>query len=202
MNTVNINNIIGIDEVGRGPIAGPVAVCAFKCQYDFFENIEKPAPLRDSKKLTENQREKWFTYLSQCKKEGKCDFVISYVSANTIDKFGIVKAITKALETSLLKVSTDTNTSVYLDGGLKAPAVFINQETIIKGDELHPVISCASIVAKVSRDRVMRIQAKEYPLYGFDTHVGYGTKAHYKAIEQNGLTPLHRRSFLKGYKEE
>jgi ribonuclease HII len=202
--TKNGRYIIGIDEVGRGPIAGPVAVCAFTCVMENYELLitngvqETKTKIKDSKKLSKIQREKWFKYLKECKEKGLCDFAVSYVSSENIDKFGIVKSIKKALEVSLLKVATDvTEVFVYLDGGLKAPAQFLCQETIIKGDELHPVISCASIVAKVSRDRVMHNHAKEYPEYGFENHMGYGTRAHYEAIKKHGHTALHRKSFLK-----
>ncbi len=220
--------IIGIDEVGRGPIAGPVAVCAFRCAPDFFDTIcTSPTGtslprIRDSKKLSKKQREEWYIYLKQCKKEGKCDYQVSYVSSENIDKFGIVKCIQKALDKSLDKVvesigqnlsrvgapvervkrgNFDQSTelellSIFLDGGLKAPKEYLNQQTIIKGDELHPVISCASIVAKVSRDKIMADYEKEFPSYGFDKHSGYGTKAHYKAIKENGLTKIHRKTFL------
>jgi len=85
---------------------------------------------------------------------------------------------------------------IYLDGGLEAPVEYIHQETIIRGDELHPVISMASIMAKVSRDRIMTKFALEYPEYGFERHVGYGTKAHYEAIKKHGQTPIHRKSFI------
>ncbi len=241
--------IIGIDEVGRGPIAGPVAVCSFLCQSSFFPITEIDLPMRDSKKLTKIQREKWFEYLKGEKLKGNCDFAVSYVSAEMIDKFGIVKAIQKSLDSSLEKVAgqiiqnpralpsgrgmknellhassgsqseiadvslrtgdkgrrgnfneSDTQLSnfyIFLDGGLKAPKEYTNQETIIKGDELHPVISCASIIAKVSRDKIMANYAKEYPEYGFEKHSGYGTKAHYEAIKKHGVTPLHRKNFMK-----
>lgn len=190
--------IVGIDEVGRGPIAGPVAVCSFKCEPRFFDNISIDTPLRDSKKLTKKQREKWFEYLKEEKKKGNCDFAVSLVSADWIDKVGIVRSIQKALDSSLKKVATNPKeVSVYLDGGLKAPKEFINQETVIKGDELHPVISCASIVAKVSRDALMAKYAEEYPEYGFKNHAGYGTKAHYEAIKKHGVTVLHRKSFIR-----
>lgn len=190
--------IIGIDEVGRGPIAGPVAVGAFRCLPSFFDEISIDTPLRDSKKLTKKQREKWFEYLKEEKKKGNCDFAVSLVSSEWIDKIGIVRSIQKALNSALLKVTTNPKeVSVYLDGGLKAPLEFINQETIIKGDVLHPVISCASIVAKVSRDALMEKYAKDYKEYGFEKNAGYGTKGHYEAIKKHGQTPLHRRSFLK-----
>lgn len=189
--------IVGIDEVGRGPISGPVAVCAFICKNDFFDSVAISTPLRDSKKLSAKQREEWFEYLKIAKKEKKCDYAVSYVSAEQIDKFGISKAIKKALETSLVKVvSNPNNVFVYLDGGLKAPEQFKNQETVIKGDELHKVISCASIIAKVSRDKVMALFAKEYPEYGFENHAGYGTKAHYSAIKKHGQCSIHRKSFI------
>lgn len=191
------SDIVGIDEVGRGPIAGPVAVCAFRCAPNFFDTIEIKTPLRDSKKLSKKQREEWYTYLKLKKKEGLCDYVVSYVSPENIDMYGIAPAIRKALATALARVSPEaTNVFVYLDGGLKAPDAYTNQETTIKGDELYPVISCASIVAKVSRDAVMTKFAVEYPDYGFEKHSGYGTKAHYNAIKKHGISPIHRKSFL------
>ena len=94
----------------------------------------------------------------------------------------------KEIQTSLLQI--------FLDGGLHAPVEYVNQETIIRGDELHPVISLASIVAKVSRDAIMTKYSKNYPEYGFEKHSGYGTKAHYEAIKKHGQTPIHRRSFI------
>lgn len=194
--------IVGIDEVGRGPIAGPVAVCAFLLDSIFQEEVEKfskenKLPLRDSKKLTEKMRDRWYEFLIKSKKEGKCDFSVSLVSASDIDKHGIVPAIKKALVTSLKKVAPDNSVKIVLDGGLKAPSEYTNQESFIKGDELYPVISLASIVAKVSRDTLMKKYSKEFPEYGFENNAGYGTNSHYVAIQKNGLTVLHRKSFLK-----
>lgn len=214
--------VIGIDEVGRGPIAGPVAVCAFICAINNHELIIKNAKkelntcstmswindsefklpkLKDSKKLLKKQRELWFNFLKGQKEKGNCDFIVSFVSSENIDKFGIVKCIQKALDSSLLNLlkTSKLEPSHYklmLDGGLKAPKEYVNQETIIKGDENVEVIALASIVAKVSRDRVMYRYAKEYPLYSFDKNVGYGTKAHYQAIKKEGLTPIHRKTFI------
>jgi len=191
---MKVKYIVGIDEVGRGPIAGPVCVASFAMPITNYELLitnfkeETKLPLRDSKKLSKIQREKWFKFLRDKKEEGLCDFSVSFVASEMIDNFGIVKAIQKALNSSLLNLTKTyqlqtTNYKLFLDGGLKAPEEFINQETIIRGDELHPVISCASIVAKVSRDRIMHQHSLEYPEYGFDKHVGYGTKAHYEAIK-------------------
>jgi len=190
---------IGIDEVGRGPIAGPVCVAAFQLRITNEElRIQKrKTPLRDSKKLTRLQREAWFVIIKGWQKEGKCDFAISYVSAKIIDRIGIAPAIKKALFRSLLQLKASSLQLILLDGGLKAPLEFKNQKTIIKGDEKEPAIALASIVAKVYRDRLIRKHAKTYPNHGFENHVGYGTRAHYKAIKKHGLTPLHRQSFLK-----
>jgi ribonuclease HII len=227
--------IIGIDEVGRGPIAGPVAVCAFLIKdKNFIEfclgqtyakkvgpSYVKLPKLRDSKKLSKKQRNVWFNFLKEQKEKRNCDYAVSFVSPENIDKFGIAKCIQKALNKSLMEVAlrvfpnfprftpegpyTDENLKrpasldllyVYLDGGLHAPAEYVNQETIIRGDELHPIISLASIVAKVSRDRIMVNYAKTYPEYGFERHVGYGTRVHYDAIKKHGQTPIHRKSFI------
>jgi len=198
-----IKYIIGIDEVGRGPIAGPVAVCAFLMKDDDFPTSQiggKLPKLRDSKKLSKKQREVWFKFLKEQKEKGNCDYAVSFVSPENIDKFGIAKCIQKALNESLLKLTASTKNleafQVFLDGGLHAPLEYIHQETIIRGDELHPVISMASIMAKVSRDRIMAKFSLEYPEYGFDKHVGYGTKAHYEAIKKHSQTPIHRKSFI------
>lgn len=209
-----IKYIVGVDEVGRGPIAGPVAVCAFLVKSDSFlefciipTNIKTSATskaggwklpkLRDSKKLSKKQREIWFKFLNEEKKKGNCDFTVSFVSSQNIDKFGITKCIQKALDESLEKLRVNEEpVFIFLDGGLKADSKYLNQETIIKGDETHPVISLASIIAKVSRDRIMYRYAKEFPRYGFDKHVGYGTKAHYEAIKKYGKLPIHRESFI------
>ncbi len=218
--------IVGIDEVGRGPVAGPVAVCAFICEENFQKEIEMKVPLRDSKKLTKIQREKWFEFLKGEKEKGNCDFAVTMVSAEWIDKVGIVRSIQKALDQSLSRIASlghenflrlslprpkgearahtysenshdPASLRLYLDGGLHAQKEYVNQETIIKGDELHPVISFASIMAKVTRDHLMEKYGEEYPEYGFEKHAGYGTKAHYEAIKKHGMSKLHRRSFLK-----
>ncbi len=197
-----IKYVIGIDEVGRGPIAGPVAVCAFMIKDDSIldgQKEKKLPKLKDSKKLSKKQREEWFEYLKKQKEEGKCDYAVSFVSSENIDKFGINKCIQKALDQSLLKITlpeVPSSFKIFLDGGLHAPVEYVNQETVIRGDELHPVISMASIMAKVSRDRVMTNYAKKYPEYGFDNHSGYGTKAHYDAVKKYGPTPIHRKSFI------
>lgn len=229
MNSRGSKIIIGIDEVGRGPIAGPVCVAAFLVYepVTFAREIKKittgknkdgqKLPLRDSKKLSRHNREAWVSIVSEWKKAGKCDFAISITHAEKIDQIGIAKAIRKSLASSLEKVSKNislktinnrsnkknsathsamTDIKILLDGGLRAPVEYTNQKTIIKGDEKKFAIALASIVAKVHRDKHMYRLAKLYPKYGFESHVGYGTKAHYLAIKKHGITGIHRKSFL------
>ncbi|MES2059819.1 MAG: ribonuclease HII [Patescibacteria group bacterium] len=187
-------HIIGIDEAGRGPLAGPVAVgvCAVEENFDFsiFEN------LKDSKKLTEKRREEIFEQMKLLKKEGKLNFSVALVPHTIIDSLGISHAIREGIKGVLQKISSDPKScKIFLDGSLKAPAEFLNQETVIKGDEKIPAISLASIAAKVTRDRHMVEMSREYSVYGFEIHKGYGTKAHLAAIKANGVSAIHRQSF-------
>lgn len=190
--------IIGIDEVGRGPLAGPVAVCAFKMPNNF--DIKTFGKLRDSKKLTPENREKIFDKLKTLKKEGKIDYFVSYESAKRIDDIGISQAIKNCLKKSIIKLKVKPDQClVLLDGGLKAPNEYKNQKTIIKGDEKEWGIALASIVAKVSRDALMCKISKRYPEYCFEIHKGYGTKKHCESIKKNGLSKEHRRCFCKNF---
>jgi ribonuclease HII len=197
---------IGIDEVGRGPIAGPVTVCALLSKIGRLP--EEFRGIKDSKKLTEKGREKWFKKIKEGRDADLFKFSVISVSNKVIDNIGIVRAIELCIKKCLDKFYLEAlppseefdrdNTFVLLDGSLKAPSNFKNQETIIRGDEKEPLIAMASIVAKISRDWYMTTQAtKEFPQYGFENHKGYGTKAHYEAIKEYGLCELHRRSFLR-----
>ncbi|MBU2263185.1 ribonuclease HII [Patescibacteria group bacterium] len=196
--------IIGIDEVGRGPLAGPVTVAAVAVTVNY--KLQKPnSKLRDSKKLSAKQRELWFDYI---KKNKKLFYAISSVSPRTIDKINISKAAnlaaTRALRRLLMKHRLPRNKiKIFLDGGLKIKqplSTFYDPHTIIKGDEKIPAIALASIVAKVTRDRKMRKLHKKYPKYGFNKHKGYGTKKHIKAIKKHDLTDIHRKTFSKKFR--
>lgn len=190
--------LIGIDEVGRGPLAGPVALGVFCVKKDF--KFKKLLGIRDSKKLTPEKREYFFKKILELEKKGEIEFAVSYVSAKEIDKIGISPAIKKALKNSLKKLNKNPeDCSVFLDGGLYAPEEYKKQKTIIKGDDKVKVISCASVVAKVLRDRLMCKLAKKYPKYGFEIHKGYGTKIHCENIRRNGICPEHRKCFLKNF---
>ena len=192
--------IIGIDEVGRGPLAGPVTLCAVRVEAGMYKKLQKnkdlPALGRDSKKLSKKEREKYSKILCDLALEGKLQFTIVMQNNVVIDTKGLSFAIKKALAGCLQKVGATEKDSVLLDGGLKAPSEFTNQQTIIKGDEKHPVIAWASILAKVHRDNYMTKMAKKYPEYGFEKHMGYGTKVHRDVIKKYGPSPLHRKSFL------
>lgn len=187
---------MGIDEVGRGPLAGPLTVCACKVPYTFdFSHFKG---IKDSKKLSPKKREGWFAKISDFRARGELDFALSSVPSTEIDEMGVAFAIKKALSRVLETMSlAPESTLIKLDGALRAPEKFLFQETIIKGDEKIPIISAASIVAKVTRDRHMEEQARLYPEYSFEKHKGYGTSEHFKLIHKYGLSPIHRKSFCK-----
>ncbi len=180
---------IGIDEAGRGPLAGPVSVGAVTVPSNFDFSIFKN--LKDSKKLSEAKREEFFEVIKE-----KIKYEVVMVSNKIIDKKGISYAIKFSIKTLLEKLNPNIkNTKVFLDGSLKAPEEF-TQETIVKGDEKIPAISLASIMAKVTRDRYMKKISKKYSLFDFHVHKGYGTKKHIQAIKTYGPCDLHRKTFI------
>ena len=186
--------VIGIDEVGRGPLAGPVFVGAVVVPHDF--NWTLVEGVRDSKKLTPRKREEWYETLDGMRQAGQLNFATGSSSAEMIDTRGIVFSIQSALDTCLASLGTHPEAcEIRLDGGLHAPEIFRVQKTIIHGDDIEPIISMASIVAKVQRDALMRELAVQYPAYEFETHKGYGTAAHQASIKKHGLCALHRKTF-------
>ncbi len=205
--------IVGIDEVGRGPLAGPVSVCVVVCQSKFYTKLKKDKRLpplgKDSKKLSLESRQKYSNYLNEiCRWSPSAESAdgdhlqiqIVHISNTIIDKKGLSFAIKYAIEKGIKKVIQERSLDSYqilLDGGLKAPKEFVNQKTIIKGDEKEQIIAWASILAKVSRDAIMVKSHKKFPEYGFHEHKGYGTKKHREAIKKFGLSKLHRKSFCK-----
>ena len=198
----NFVYLIGIDEVGRGPIAGSVVVGAFIFLKPGAKKLFRG--VKESKQLNEQKREEWFGIIEKAKKSGYIDFSVTFQSEKIIDTKGLSYAIKTALFKSLGNIVVANKikllqTKVLLDGGLKAPANYPNQKTIIKGDEKEVVIALASICAKVLRDRKMNALAKKYPKYGFERHKGYGTKGHYGAIKKYGKLAVHRKSFLKRF---
>lgn len=197
--------VIGVDEAGRGPLAGPVAVGVALVPADF--DWELIPGVGDSKKIAAKKREAIFRRAEELKKLGKLDFAVVMVSAAVIDKKGIVSAIATAMDRALKKIKYPPRTIlgkilVKLDGGLKAPLEYSYQETIIKGDAKEKVIGLASIMAKVTHDRYMeRIATKpQYTPYDFAKHKGYGTKVHRTAIVKNGFSLEHRQTYCKNIK--
>jgi ribonuclease HII len=183
--------IIGIDEAGRSPLAGPVAVGAVLVPTDF--DFSLVAGVKDSKQLTAIGREKWFRNINALAKTG-LRHAVSFSSASSIDKYGITRAVHRALKSAIMSFGVDPALcDVRLDGLLHAPRACTTQQTIIGGDETEPVISLAAIAAKVTRDRYMLRIARKHRGYGFENHKGYGTKEHYAALASLGLIPLVHR---------
>ncbi|MDO8481617.1 MAG: ribonuclease HII [bacterium] len=186
--------IIGIDEVGRGPLAGPVYVGAVSVPRNF--DWKSVRGVRDSKKLNSRAREEWYRKLDTLRKSGNLNFATASSSSKVIDRRGIVFAIFSALEKCLKHLGANPRTcKILLDGSLYAPERFVMQKTIIHGDDIEPIISMASIVAKVRRDILMTRLAVRFPEYGFKSNKGYGTAFHCRVIEKSGICSLHRKSF-------
>ena len=195
-------HLIGIDEAGRGPLAGPVSLGVFAVSSRAI--LKKFAGVKDSKQLSAKQRDEWFARIKLAANKGEVLYSVSLVQAWMIDSRGLSWAIRTALGRCLKKLEAKhglfpNRSKVLLDGSLYAPLRYADQTTIIDGDAKEPIIALASICAKVLRDRRMERLAREYPHHGFEIHKGYGTKAHYAAMRKHGLTPEHRRSFLKGF---
>lgn len=191
--------LIGIDEAGRGPLAGPVAVGAVLVAVSDKEAGIKLADLKikslDSKKLSPQKRGEIFEIIKS--KNNQYQWAVSLVNEKVIDDHGIVFAIRLGVQKVLAKLKADpAECLILLDGALKAPKEFLNQQTIIRGDATEQLIGLASICAKVTRDDFMLKAHADFPMYGFNQHKGYGTAFHYDCLKTHGPCPLHRRSFL------
>ena len=183
------NYICGIDEAGRGPLAGPVVVAAVIMPKDsMIEGVN------DSKKVSEKKREKLYELII----EEAISYSVGIVDQNEIDRINILNAtkagLTEAVRT--LKVKPEL---ILVDALTNIDTCGVPYQSIIKGDAKSYSIAAASIIAKVTRDRIMREWDKVYPQYGFEKHKGYGTAAHISAIKENGLCPLHRKTFIKHF---
>jgi ribonuclease HII len=181
--------IVGIDEVGRGAIAGPLVLGA-AAGYLNNKNKKFLTGIKDSKKLTFNQRLLWYKKF----KDSDLNFYCVFISNNFIDKYGMSKSLKEGVKRLLKKIDKKIDL-VLLDGGLKAPEKY-KQKTIIRGDDKVPFISAASIYAKVKRDLYM-IRMDKKINYCFADHKGYGTKKHFLLIKKNGISKVHRKTFLK-----
>ena len=178
--------ICGVDEAGRGPLAGPVYACAIIMKEDFII-----PEVNDSKKLTEKKREALYDLILK----NALDCSVAFVDEKEIDEINILNATMKAMEMAIngLMIKPD----LALIDGNQNRGISLNNRTVIKGDAQSYNIAAASIIAKVSRDRFIIEMDEKYPEYGFKKHKGYGTKEHMDAIRKYGPCEIHRRSFLK-----
>lgn len=193
-----VKYLIGIDEAGRGSLAGPVSVGGVLVRKDFdFSIFTKVA---DSKQLSPKMRSRIFGEVREAVKKGQLKYHVALISEKVIDTKGISFAVRKGIEEILRKLDIQPNlVEIRLDGSLYAPKEYLFQKTIIKGDVTEPAISLASIMAKVTRDKKMITLAQKYPAYGFDIHKGYGTKIHCDTLASGGLSRIHRASFCKRF---
>jgi len=204
--------VIGIDEAGRGPLAGPVVACAAILKnYELrtclvgrrVMNYDKKFDLvRDSKTLSEKQRESIFDFIQENFFVG-----IGMCGHETIDRMNILEASFLAMKKAVAdlirnkskvesrKLKELEKIIILVDGNKKIPNFSMEQRTIVGGDKIVKSISAASIIAKITRDRIMREMHKKYPEYGFARHKGYGTKFHMEALKKNGLCKIHRKTF-------
>ncbi|MBQ4577284.1 MAG: ribonuclease HII [Firmicutes bacterium] len=185
-----IRYVAGVDEVGRGPLAGPVVTAAVILPADF-----DVLGVDDSKKLSEKKREELFDII----KEKAICYSIGMNDEKRIDEINILEATKEAMGKAIK--SLEIQPEHILIDALTLKDVDIPQTGIVKGDATSVSIAAASILAKVTRDRMMVEYESAYPGYGFAQNKGYGTKAHYEGLDQNGITPIHRRSFLVKYLE-
>lgn len=183
-----ISLIAGIDEVGRGPLAGPVVCAAVILPKGMIIN-----GVNDSKKLSEKKRNELFKEIN----EKAVAVSIGIESNNTIDEINILQATIKAMEKAVLNLSVEPE-HLLIDA-VKLNNIKINQDSIIKGDEKSISIAAASIIAKVTRDKMMEEMHEVYPEYGFKDNKGYGSNAHIEAIKKFGLCPIHRKSFTSRF---
>ena len=181
--------LVGVDEAGRGPLAGPVCAAACYIPQDLY-NHSLMKQINDSKKLTPKKREKIFEELIKL----PIIYCTGFASSEQIDKINILQATFFAMRQALTKFNGQ-NIFVMVDGNRMIPNLKTPQETIVKGDGTSLCIAAASIIAKVCRDRFMDIVAKKYPQYNFEGHKGYGTQSHIEAIKKYGPCPQHRKTF-------
>ncbi len=178
--------VLGIDEVGRGCWAGPLLAGAVILDPD----KPLPATLRDSKKLSKLQREK----LAEWIYAESIDYGLGWVSAKEVDVLGLTEAVRLAMQRAVGEIQASCE-QIIIDGHINFLAHDPRAEALINADDSVPAVSAASIIAKVARDQYMTELAQEFPDYGFDKHVGYGTAAHLLALQTHGVTNLHRRSY-------
>ena len=184
--------VIGIDEVGRGPLAGPVVSCGVI--YNSYEILDTNIPITDSKKLTIKQRLELFKLFKQLKKKNILEYYLGLATVEEIDQINILEA-TKLSMKRVIDRFNNPNTSIIIDGNIKLDYKNKNEKSVIGGDKISLSIATASIIAKIHRDRIMSILGNKYPHFGWKNNAGYGTKKHIDAIKEMGVTNCHRKTF-------
>jgi ribonuclease HII len=190
--------VLGVDEAGRGPLAGPVAVGVVAVPEAMLPKLRRMFPgVNDSKQLSEGDRERIYARMNDLRgRSSDFRFCVRFAGAGAIDERGIVPAVYGCAARGIRALAPEpAGVRILLDGALRAPHIY-EQRTIVGGDASEAVISLASIAAKVERDRRMKRLAKRHPVYGFEKHKGYGTARHYAMLEKHGPCVIHRRSFL------
>ena len=180
--------VCGVDEAGRGPLAGPVCAAAVILP----PNIEIPG-LNDSKKLSDKRRRELFPIIKEC----ALAYAIAFADEREIDEINILQATFRAMERAVASLSVAPD-YILVDGN-KLPQLSVEAQAVVHGDSLSASIAAASVLAKVTRDDIMLDMAQTYPQYAFDIHKGYGTKVHYDALAKYGPCKIHRQSFLKKF---
>jgi ribonuclease HII len=188
----NVARVAGVDEAGRGPLAGPVVAAAAILPSHWSESglPRELKGLNDSKQLTEIQRESFFIFITTC---GEIKFAIAQIDAAVIDEINILQATHRAMNDALAQLNPPPQHALV--DGRPVRTMRVPQTAIVKGDARSYSIAAASVLAKVTRDRLMQEFHVQFPAYGFDAHKGYGTAKHLAAIEKHGACPIHRKSF-------
>jgi ribonuclease HII len=180
-----MNRVVGIDEVGRGAWAGPLLVVAAR------QLITLPEGVNDSKQTSKSRRSILKVELENC-----CQFGEGWVKPSEIDKWGLSKSMRVGVKRALEALLIGDTEEIIIDGNINyCPANYVNSECLIKADETIPIVSAASIYAKVTRDSYMKELGSRFKSYGFEEHVGYGTKKHIEALRVYGMTDFHRKSY-------
>lgn len=198
----SLDYIIGIDEAGRGTLAGPVVASAIALSIDMLSSpIWQDTPLKytkDSKKVTPTRRQAIYETIKDQYLIG-----VGIISPNTIDSINILEATKlawlEALEQCLIQLPLESKIGVVIDGNIVPSGIEYSHKAVIKGDNKHLSIALASIYAKVHRDNLMTVYHTQYPNYNFDKHKGYGTKSHTESIQKYGLSDIHRATFCKNF---
>jgi ribonuclease HII len=188
----SLTRVAGVDEAGRGPLAGPVVAAAAILPAKWVETGLPPEldGLNDSKQLTEMQREKFFAFITAC---GEIEFAVAQVDAAQIDEINILQATHRAMNDALAKLNPQPQHALV--DGRPVKTMRVPQTAIVKGDARSYSIAAASVLAKVTRDRLLLEFDRQFPEYGFAGHKGYGTARHLAAIAAHGPCPIHRKSF-------